>query len=297
MPDNPPERQNPILIIAPLPRCGSTLLQRLINSTRQAIIYGENFFLLDRVPDGLADLHRHGAWKSQHSKAVMDRFMAGEDLDGTALYPDHPAFLAAARDSFYSMIRYYERTSARFGFARWGIKHQMRGLPGLEFLMRLLPRSRCIFIYRDILPVARSMKGRWPDEYSGEREMQRLAIAWREGVERILTLQGDNILVLRYETFTADPAPGIAGLETFIGIKGIDPAVMNRKINANARVPDPNVSRGVYVPPADLTPEETSVLVTGCADLRQRLGYTAATQEAKGKRAAPLQGTGAGLRP
>ena len=229
-------RRQPILIVAPMPRCGSTLLQRLINSSRRAVIYGENFFLLDRLPDMLADQHDHATWKQRHSDALMGQLLSGQaDIDGTSLFPDYRAYLAAIRQSFYHIIRHYDATSGRLGFERWGIKHQLRSVPGFRFLTHLLPGARYVFIYRDVLPVARSMKARWPAEYAGEAKMHQLGAAWCSGMRQILDRGGIDALVLRYEDFIADPAPALAALETFLGVDGIDPKVMLTKINMNAK--------------------------------------------------------------
>jgi hypothetical protein len=265
---------NPILVVAPMPRCGSTLLQRLINSSRRAIIYGENFYLLDRVPDALADLHSNELAKRAQSDAVMQRLLAGHaDIDGTALYPDHKAFLAAARDSFYHVVRHYDATSRRLGFARWGLKHQIRAVPGFRFLARLLPGARYVFIYRDVLPVARSMKARWPKEYAGAAMMRKIGFAWRNGLGEILARKGGDSLLLRYEDFVAEPAAGLAALEAFLELPGIDSEVLKLKVNSFAPAPDSPAMRSTYRAPAALTREEEAALLSGSAGMRRRLGY------------------------
>ncbi len=273
--DRPEGTGNPILIVAPMPRCGSTLLQRLVNSTRRAIIYGENFYLLDRLPDGLADLHRDAERKTRYSRLMMDRLLAGEDVDGTALYPDHESFLGAARETFYHMIRHYDRITKRYGFERWGLKHQVRSIAALRTLWRLLPKARWVYIYRDVLPVARSMKARWPKEYSGAEIMWKIGHAWRNGIDTMLEPQRPASLVLRYEALIADPAAAIGTLETYLGLEGIDRGVMGRKINIDPKALDPAQVKAIYREPAALTPEEEAAVLQGSAALRRKLGYAA----------------------
>jgi hypothetical protein len=276
-----PQQQNPILIIAPLPRCGSTLLQRLINSSKRAVIYGENFYLMDGLPEGLADLHNKAAWKGRHTKAVMDRLLAGEDVDGTALFPDHPAFLAAARQGFYLIIRHYAQTSRQLGFARWGLKHQTRKPEGLAFLHKLLPGARYVFIFRDVLPVAKSMKARWPKEYTGANAMRSIGFAWHDRLKTILDHRPRDSLLLRYEDLIANPARGIDALEAFIGLEGINREVMKAKMNATDQTGDPSHVRPIYRQPSELTPEEEAALWIGSAELRRQLGYGAGPDGAK----------------
>ena len=48
----------PIFVIGPTTRCGTSLLQRLLNSTGKAVVYGENFALLQTFPDIIRNYQR-----------------------------------------------------------------------------------------------------------------------------------------------------------------------------------------------------------------------------------------------
>jgi hypothetical protein len=140
-------------------------------------------------------------------------------------------------------------------------------------LPQLLPEASYVHVYRDVVDAARSMKARWPGEYSGRAAMRSIGFTWRNGLAAMLELRGASTLLLRYEEMIADPAPAIRALEAHLGLEGIDPSVMSRRINANATQADPSLATAIYKEPAALTPEEEAAVLEGSAALRRKLGY------------------------
>src|SRR5205823_5051355 len=82
-------------ITAPTPRCGITLLQRMFNAGEEAIIYGENSFLLSGLPGSLAEMFMSPGFAVMSRKAeeTAEKFFAGNrGMDGTTLWPDLAAY-------------------------------------------------------------------------------------------------------------------------------------------------------------------------------------------------------------
>lgn len=267
----------PVIIVAPTQRCGSTLLQRLLNSTREMIVYGENFYMLQKLPDTLSGLHNNIPQRQDAIRRTTKLFMETDfDFEASSLFPDYEQYLGAARAGFYALIKFYGDYSKSLNFNHWGIKHQVRGPQGYLFLRRLLPQARYLCIYRDIRDVAKSAKARWPEQYTQLGAYQQLGMLWQENLKAILSQRDqDNVLLFKYEDFIADPQPHLDRLEDFVGLTSIDRGVMERRVN-NYPVMDPNDPRNaknVYQKPVDLSAAEMEALLRACGEIHQSLGY------------------------
>ncbi len=275
------ERQPPVFIVGPTTRCGSTLLQRLLNSTRDIIVYGENFYVFHDLPKMIGGLHvnNHRA-RAAIVKATMQHFMSSEeDFEATNLFPDLDEYLKVVRRSYYAHIAFYHDYTHDLGFRRWGMKLQMADPIGFQHLQMMLPDARYVCIYRDLYPVTKSAKSRWPDDYRNLRDYTNFGRRWKANTETMLASKAKHKLIFRYEDFIAEPDRHIDELERFVGTNRIKRDVMNRKINRQPTAvhygPLPTIEEtDVYVEPADLDAAETEALFAGCRDFHAGLGYT-----------------------
>ncbi|QEX22464.1 hypothetical protein FRZ61_23950 [Hypericibacter adhaerens] len=267
----------PVFVIGPTTRCGTSLLQRLLNSTGRIVVYGENFALLQTFPDIIRNYQREADAKRKVIAMARDLLVEKkEDFEASSLFPDFDSYLRALIGSFRLLLRSYRDDAAALGFERWGIKHQIRSQTSFAILPRLLPDARYVMIYRDLLPVARSAKARWPGDFRGPQDWRRFARNWADNIRTMQRLSGDAFLLLKYENFTADPEPHLQRLERFVEIDGIDRAVMTRRINDQPRfAPDGSAVTG-YRPPQPLSDEETDLMMSECAAFYRELGYGAA---------------------
>jgi hypothetical protein len=264
----------PIFVIGPTTRCGTSLLQRLLNSTGKAVIYGENFALLQTFPDIIRNYQREADAKRKVIAMARDLLVKEkEDFEASSLFPDFDNYLRALIGSFRLLMRSYRDDAAALGFERWGIKHQIRNQTSFALLPRLLPDARYVMIYRDLLPVARSAKARWPGDFRGPQDWRRFARNWADNIRTMQRLSGDAFLLFKYETFTADPEPHLQRLERFVEIEGIDRAVMARRINDQPRFAPDGTAITDYRPPQELSAEETSLMMGECEPFYRELGY------------------------
>jgi hypothetical protein len=264
-------------VIGPTTRCGTSLLQRLLNSTGRIVVYGENFALLQTFPDIIRNYQREADAKRKVIAMARDLLVEKkEDFEASSLFPDFDSYLRALIGSFRLLLRSYRDDAAALGFERWGIKHQIRSQTSFAILPRLLPDARYVMIYRDLLPVARSAKARWPGDFRGPQDWRRFARNWADNIRTMQRLSGDAFLLLKYENFTADPEPHLQRLERFVEIDGIDRAVMTRRINDQPRFAPDGSAVTDYRPPQPLSDEETDLMMSECAAFYRELGYGAA---------------------
>lgn len=266
-------RLEPLLILAPTTRCGSTLLQRAINSAEGAIIYGENFVFLETAPLLLGGRLTDIEAKSRVAGANLDAFLAGEkDIDGSSLFPDYGAYRKLLLSLFFQIADFYRRESSKNGYVQWGLKHQVANLAGFNNFVQLVPHFRSVTIFRDAADVARSMQTRWPENLSTEAQCFEIGKRWRENLVYLFGLERSRNLVIRYEDLEARPADYIPKIESHFGLS-LSEAAFQKKVNAQTFDPVTGKAGDTYRLPSDLAREKLSALVEGAQPLYGRLGY------------------------
>ena len=170
----------PVFVFGCSWRSGSTLLQRLISSTDELFVWGEN--------DGFAT-----------------RLMALH-ADGSVGSPELRTFY---RD-------YYGQETTALGRGRWGFKEVRHGRPEGEFLLELFPEARIVFLVRNPIDVAVSAaRVAW----EGSMPLDAVEL-WRRNVETMSDWDEERVLVVRYEDLIAEPARELGRVGEHIGIPG-----------------------------------------------------------------------------
>jgi hypothetical protein len=270
----------PVIVVGPTTRCGTSLLQRALNSSRKIVIYGENFTFMHKYPDMLRGFDRHLEAKRRNITESRRMLLAGEDFEGSSLFPDYDKYAAAVRQGFYGIARLYRTDAAELGFDRWGIKHQIRDQRSFEIVPQLFSRAPFIFIYRELLAVARSAKARWPNDFKTKADYQRFGDNWARNIRLAQSLEGPRFMVLRYEELVADPESHLQRIEALTGVSGIDRSVMTRRINANP-LTDRDVrgaANETYREPSDLSDDQIGLLMADARLTYDQLGYAAKPQ-------------------
>jgi hypothetical protein len=258
----------PIFIVAPSHRCGTTLIQRALNSTGRAIIYGENFHLLENIPAIVAQAHTNLALRIERSAEVREQVLAGQDIDASPMYPDFAGLAALYRSFLREMLQYYEDKSRAYGRARWGLKHQIMRLDGFQGFLSLVPNGTYIFVYRNVFDVARSGKARFPSVYQDARSFHELGTTWHAHMETLRAVRGANVLHLEYEEIQSDPETTARRIESHCGVVGIRRDVLQRRINVSATfdrlVGEETLTH--YRRPAQLERQELAALMQSAAE-------------------------------
>lgn len=115
----------PIFLLAPVARCGSTFLQRLVTSSGKIVIFGENLDLTMRFPECVEE----ASYKIGSQRAAAPG--SGEDY-----------FVLALRN-FYRIVEFYQSVANKAKRV-WGIKDPYSGQMGT--LRSLLPSAKFIFL-------------------------------------------------------------------------------------------------------------------------------------------------------
>lgn len=266
----------PVIIVGPTTRCGTSLLQRALNSSRKIVIYGENFTFMHRYPDMLRGFDRHLVEKRRNIAESRRMLLSGEDFEGSSLFPDYDKYADAVRQGFFNIARLYRTDAAGMGYSRWGLKHQIRDQRSFDVVPGLMKQAVFLFIYRELLAVARSAKARWPGDFKGPDDFRRFGDNWARNIRQAQSLESERFLVMRHEEFVADPESHFQRIEALTGISGIDRSVMDRRINANPLTDrDVRNTGSAYREPDKLTDEQIELLMKDARATYDQLGYKA----------------------
>ena len=160
--------EQPIFVFSAGWRSGSTLVQRLLLSGGDVLIWGEPYTLADYIGQ-LADSLR--AFSAAYPpEEFFLRFHEGAEVVAIKeqwiahLYPD-PADLKRAHRAFLLTLL-ADPAHAR-GYSRWGFKDCKYGIEHAYYLKWLFPKAKFLFVYRNPLNAWRSFRlfgayRRWP---------------------------------------------------------------------------------------------------------------------------------------
>lgn len=234
----------PIFVFSAGWRSGSTLLQRLLMSGGEAVIWGEPYDRSQLVQQLARTLAPHaGDWPPQNF--FMPEGKGIDELSGewiAAMYPPLSALREGHRALFHAMFA--SPAKAR-GAKRWGIKEVRWGLNEAAYLKWLFPQAKFIFLHRHPFRAYvsyNSMGRHWYDEWPDRpvftptafgRHWKKLVSEFREAVS--LT----NGIVLSYEDLVAGKVDAEA-LQRYLQLR-VDFGTLSTKVRGGNR--DRKVSR------------------------------------------------------
>lgn len=222
----------PIFITSPVQRCGTTLIQRLLCSSSDTLIFGES------VANDLhiyASLYQnkqlmfggpHNAWRDQQLAQVLEGEVNAWIPD---LLPDRDAYLENYKQALLNYCAFLQQYAAREGRSQWGCKLPGWPIPQLDYLQRLIPGTKIIYIHRELeacVVSARSINMCF-DEPSTQQFRHMYAFQQAEAERR---LHHEEVLWIDYQELVEQPAKIITQLAAFTNAQGIDAGVMGHKI-------------------------------------------------------------------
>lgn len=252
---------DPLIITSPVPRSGTTLLQRLLCSSRNTLIYGEKCaydleFFLNIYTYKLQE-YRFQREKSQQD---LERVLGGEVNDWVLnLTPNVDGYLASLQKAAFAGVTYSRDYARSVDRPIWGFKYP-GWTPGIiQLLKEYMPKARFIYIYRDLLPTLKSAKAQYL--VTTEQEVREFCQKWSTGMSYFSKAAGDaSFLGISFDALIKQPEDTLNRIADFSGVHQMDKSVLNHKINIWTGQNFTTQTQDGYIEPSELDALELSIV-------------------------------------
>lgn len=262
--DRPTPTVSPVFLLAPIWRSGSTLLQRLVHTSREIWIWGEpyaRFQIIQRLAAtfeaATEDYPPRGAhsWTEDSRQELTENWIAN-------MAPSPESLVAAHRRFFETWLA----SPAGVAGDRWGLKSVRLGGEHARYLKWIFPDARFVFLIRNPYEA-------WLSYYQWRRWFYRypdrpvvtcwtFGDIWRRRVREFQELEDETeAIMIRYEDLTADPST-VSLIEDHLGTT-VDRSTLDTSVGASR---DRRTTTGWL---------EGKVLERKVEPLASRLGYEA----------------------
>jgi Sulfotransferase family len=229
----------PILVLASGQRCGSTLIQRLLTSHPDILVWGEHG---GQIRDVLEASRSMKLWDEGVQGPVLRK-----EFDEDDAHQGWIANLLAGPEAFADAARAYLETvfaqpAAARGRNRWGFKEVRFGLDEANLVRDLYPGTKVVHVTRDPRKVLISLdawergKGFWQRAFT-EESVRR----WRDVNDSFLVERAGSEWVSswRFEDVVADPGAFTDAIVRFLGIdrSDLDESVFHRPLHGYPKDP------------------------------------------------------------
>lgn len=261
----------PIIVTSPTPRCGTTLVQRLLSASDNAFIYGEEIGTQFRT---LATLFAHQLRVNEQNGDAVDetfyRALAGGLHDWRpGLTPPADVVRRAWANIFYQLPLTLAGFNAAVQRPLWGFKWPGCEADLLRTYLTLMPKAKVVYVVRNIADTLRSAKARRFVKTTAEAEA--FATSWAANLGAMDGLKDDpRVLMVCYETLIADREAQTARIEAFTGAAGIQRSEFDLKVNTFAGAEADGNSPTQYIAPAPLSTEDEAAIARAAGAMMLR---------------------------
>ena len=255
-----PEAEAPIFILSAGWRSGSTLLQRLICSSQEVVVWGEAYArceLVQRLASSTRALSTTYP-SNDHFTAIESADL--KDMWIANLFPPAQDLKASYRAALDALL---SRPASRSGFSRFGLKEVRLDADHGKFLQWIYPDARFFCLVRNPWEAWRSARGlalylHWPDQPVNDPAT--FARHWLRLVESFASWRDEAVFFFRYEDLIQSPNAAKA-VAHHARLGQIDRTVLNQVVG----------SRGDKPP---LPREELETITRIAGEAAEQLGYS-----------------------
>ena len=236
------EKVSPIFILSAGWRSGSTMMQRLIMSEQEILIWGEPYshaMIIRHLADGVSAIT--SSWPEDNW--FIDQYDL-DDICNTFVANMYPAVQELQNACLSYVKTLLDEPARKRGFARWGLKEVRLDIEDAYFLKWLFPRARFVFVCRNpyhaylSYRTDRSWYREWPDKPAftaakfGEH-WDHLVSGFHKGARQL------GGMFLRYEDVINGDAD-FSAIEDYLDLK-LNPSLLEKKVGSHgkgdARIP------------------------------------------------------------
>ena len=241
---------SPVVIVSPVMRAGTTLVQRLLCSAQNTLIYGDTVGQEMEFFANYVNARGQMLQYQQFQAAPMrEAVLRGDVADFiTPLAPTLAVHLGGLERAALAWWRECAEEACSLGRSITGWKLAGAHAQTLTVLATWFPKARWIWVERNLADCFRSAKAAGMMQ-GGAAAMQFVQAA-NAARGAFNALAGEK-LMLNYTEMTSHPKQTVARLEQFTGAAGMNPAVFDVRVNHPGTL--------ICTPPAELTPEESQV--------------------------------------
>jgi hypothetical protein len=247
----------PVVVTSPTTRCGTTLVQRLLSASDNALVYGEEignqFNILTRLfLNEIGECERSGEVADETFRRVLTGTL--EDWR-PGVTPPTDIRLRAWTHTYYQLPSALAEFGASIGRPVWGFKWPGCRIEMARGFLAVMPATKVVYVIRNLADALKSAKARRFVKTSQDAEG--FCAQWATHMEAFQSLcRDDRVLFLRYETLVEERKAQVEALETFTGTINIRPDEFDIRVNTFAGQESDGHAPGQYIEPAPLTDEE-----------------------------------------
>lgn len=206
----------PVFVLGGGQRTGSSLVQRLLLSTGEVMIWGEHGGLLvEHLQNAFEGMHE---WNGHEGKGQLEIFRAkGFNNWIPNVNPAERSFLSASQAY---LLRALWEPARRLGFQRWGFKEVRYGTRAVRFLNRLFPEAVFVFVVRGPKECLLSYKATdWGSRLVNE-DPRKFLLEWATLTSELAECSANlsNSVLLRYEDLVSNPEDAMSRLASAAAI-------------------------------------------------------------------------------
>jgi len=247
----------PVIITSPTTRCGTTLLQRLLSSSDNAFIYGEEIgFQVKKFADWLVGMMQHLEKNEANLDEDFQHALLGELNDWRpGMTPPANIMLRSCLHTFYQIPMTLSDYGCSIDRPIWGYKCPAYSHDTIITILTLMPKAKFIYVFRNPFDALESAKAR--RFVKTDNEVIEYCNSWAKNMSEISGfVNHERMMFIKYEDLIDQKNVVIKKIELFSGIEHIDLSGFDVRVNTFLGEEVNGHSPSQYIRPEKLTASE-----------------------------------------